>query len=240
MHGGLRRFDDALHGVGVTADRPHLGQSRYLGGHVEELADPAGRRGVHDHRVVVEPAAAPAPGGLHGLAGQQHVPQARGDRGGEVDHAQAGQGGPGVPEVVEHLQVLDQGRLGIGRQRVDLPAGQGRRGRGHRDPPLRVGQRRGVEEPGDALASLDFHEQHPAAAGRERDGQCPGYRRLACPALAGDDVQPDAFPIRVPRPHPKQAIVARPPHPPRGQPGGSGLAGSGGSGPFTGGRPVCH
>ena len=124
----------------------------------------------------------------------------------------AGERGPGVPDVVEHPQVLDQGRLRIGGERVDLTAGQGGRGRGDRDPPLRVRQRRGVEEAGDALAPLDLHEQHPAAAGRKRDGQCPGYRRLARPALAGDDVQPDTFPVRVPRPHSKQAIVARRPH----------------------------
>ena len=52
VHGGLRRADHLLHGVGVAADRPDPGQAGYLGGHVEEPADPAGRRRVHDDRVV--------------------------------------------------------------------------------------------------------------------------------------------------------------------------------------------
>ena len=66
-----------------------------------------------------------------------------------------------------------------------------------RDPPLGVGQRRDVEELGDALPPLDFHEQDLPAARRQREGQGPGDRGLAGAPLPGHDVEPHAVPVGV-------------------------------------------
>src|SRR5205814_8949414 len=96
--------------------RTNLGQPGDLGADVEETADPAGRRRVHHHRVVhvgVVAAAGPAPGRLGRLAGDQHVGQARGDGGGEVDHAEPGQRLPGAAQVVEHLEIVEQRALRV-------------------------------------------------------------------------------------------------------------------------------
>jgi len=168
---------------------------------VATLRKRPGRRCVHDHGVVDVVPAGPAAGRLNGLAGQQHVAQPRRDRGDEVDEAEPGQGPPGVPEVVEHLQVLDERRFGIGGERVDVPARLGRRTGGHRDLALLVRQRRAVEQLGDALTALHLHEQYPPASGCESQGQRGRHRGLAGTALAGDHVQPHALPVGVPSPH---------------------------------------
>ena len=60
-----------------------------------------------------------------------------------------------------------------------------------RHPPLLVGQRRGVEQLGDALAALRLDQQHRAAVGGQGEGQRAGDRRLAGSALAGHHVQTD-------------------------------------------------
>ena len=73
---------------------------------------------------------------------------------------------------------------------------------------LLVGQRRAVKDLGDPLPSLDLDEQDPLPARGEREGQRGGDRRLARSALAGDDVQPHALPVRVPRTHVMEAIRA--------------------------------
>ena len=210
VHRGLRRADHPLHGVGVGPDRPHLGQPGHLGRDIEETADPPGRRGIHHHRVVDVDPTGPPPGGLGGLAGQQHVPQPRRDRGREVDDAEPGQGPARVPQVVEHLQVLDERRFGVGGQRVDVTAGHRRGPRRHRHLALSVGQRRAVEQLGDALPALHLHEQDPAPGRGQSKGQRAGHRRLAGAALAGDDVQPHAFPVGIASPHRHQAILAHP------------------------------
>ena len=49
---------------------------------------------------------------------------------------------------------------------------------------------------GDALPALDLDQQHPPAAGRQRERQRRGDGGLAGAALAGDDVQPHARPSR--------------------------------------------
>ncbi len=202
VHDGLRRADDLLHGVGVPADRPDPGQVGYLAGDVQEPADPAGRRGVH-HDGVVDAAALVvlAPDGLGGLAGEQHVAQAGRDGGGEVHHAELGQRGARVAQAVEHLEVLDQGRLGVGHQGEDVAALVSLRAEADRDPALGVGQRRHVEQLGDALTALDLHEQHLPAIGGEGQGQRAGHGGLARAALAGDHVQPYAVPVGVTRSH---------------------------------------
>ena len=60
-------------------------------------------------------------------------------------------------------------------------------GDGH--PALLVGQRRGVEQLGDALPALGLDQQHRAAVGGQGEGERGGDGGLAGPALAGDDVQ---------------------------------------------------
>jgi len=80
-----------------------------------------------------------------------------------TDDAEPGQGAAGVPEVVVHLQVVDERRFRVRGQGVDVaPRGHRRAGR-HRHLALLIGQRRAVEQLGDALAALHLHEQDPAA-----------------------------------------------------------------------------
>ena len=195
---GFRRADDFLHRVGVPANRPDPGQVGYLAGDVQEPGDPAGRRGVH-HDGVVDAAALVllTPDRLGGLAGKEHVTQARRDGGGEIHHAELGQGGTRMPQAIEHLEVFDQGRLGVGDQGEDVAALMSLRAEADGDPALGVGQRRHVEKLGDPLTALDLDEQHLPVIGREGKGQRPGHGGLARAALAGDHVQPHAVPVAV-------------------------------------------
>ena len=91
-------------------------------------------------------------------------------------------GRPG--EGVEHVEVVEEGLLDVDRQGLHLavPAAHGH-------PPLLVGQGRGVEQLGDPLPALRLDQQHRAAAGGQGEREGAGDRRLAGPALAGDDVQ---------------------------------------------------
>jgi hypothetical protein len=140
----LRRPDHILHGVRVPADRPHPGQPGHLGGDIQEPADAARRRRVHDYRVVsaaAGPLSVLAPDRLGGLASEQHVPQAGRDGGGEVHHAELRQRGARVPHAVEHLEIFDQRRFGIGDERehvTALAALPGRAARRDGDPPLGI------------------------------------------------------------------------------------------------------
>src|SRR4029077_6760232 len=87
-------------------------------------------------------------------------------------------------EVVKHVEVFEEGRLGVDGQRVDLTATVG-----GGDLHLRVGQRRDVEQLRNALAPFDFHQQHLAATGGQGQRQRGRDSRLAGSALAGDEVQ---------------------------------------------------
>jgi len=149
------RAQQVHHAVRLLPHRPHASEPGDLAVDVEEPRDPAGRRGVEHDRVVEPAAAAPLPGRcLHDLAGEQHIAQTRGDRRREVDCAELLQRRARAAQVVEHLEVLQQRRLGIHRKRIDLAAADP-----GRDPPLLVGQRRGVEQLCDALAALDLRQQ---------------------------------------------------------------------------------
>ena len=130
-----RRAQQLHHRVGLRLDRPDLGEAGDLGVDLEELADAAGGRGVEDHGVVRDrsvPVRA-ALDGLVDLAGEQDVADAGGDGGGEVDHAELVERLPGAAELVEHREVLQQRRLRVDVQRVDLPGAAGRVGRTLRD-----------------------------------------------------------------------------------------------------------
>ena len=154
---------------------------------VEEADDAARRRGVEDDGVVDRPPGAVLAGdALLGLAREQDVAQPRGQRGGELDGPHAAQRPAGDAEPVEHLQVLQQRRLGIDGQRAHL-ASAGRDG----DLPLLVGQGRGVEHLRDALPALHLDQQRPAAAGGQRQRQRRGRGRLPGAALARHDVEAD-------------------------------------------------
>ena len=81
-------------------------------GHVEEAGDPSGRRGVDDDGVVGGALLAIHPDRrLLDLAGQEHIPQTRGDRGGEFDCSDPAHGASGDAQVVEHFEVFQEGRL---------------------------------------------------------------------------------------------------------------------------------
>ena len=144
-----------------------------------------GRRGVDDDGVVDRLLALLGAGhDLLDLAGEQHVAQARRDRRRELDRADAAHRPAGQAEVVEHVEVFEERRLGVDRQRVDLAAAVG-----GGDLDLLVGQRRHVEELRNALAPFDFHQQHLAATGGQRQRQRGRDGRLAGAAFAGDEVQ---------------------------------------------------
>ena len=173
------------HAFGLTVHRTALGQVGDGLGDVEEAGDPPGRRGVDHDGVVCRLLALLGPrDDLPDLAREQHVPQARRDRRRELDRTDAVHRPPGDAEVVEHVEVLQERGLGVDGQRVDLAAALGRR-----DLDLLVRQRRHVEELRDALAALDFDQQHLAAARGERQCQRRRDRRLSGAALAGHEVQ---------------------------------------------------
>jgi hypothetical protein len=173
-------------------DRAGARERAHRLGDVEELHDASRRRRVEHDGVVERHTASPAavladgaPDALLDLPGQQHVTEARRQRGRELDRAHPPQRPAGEAEVVEHLEVLEQGRLGVHRQPADLAAvgGDG-------DALLGVRQRRGVEDLGDALPALHLDEQGATPARGEREGQCGGERRLARAALAAHHVEP--------------------------------------------------
>jgi hypothetical protein len=118
------------------------------------------------------------------LPGDQHVAKAGRDGRGEVDRAHLAQRPAGPPQVVEHVQVVEEGLLDVHGQGFHLAAAAGD---GH--PALLVGQRRGVEELGDALPALGLDEQDGTPVRGQGEGQGGGDGGLAGPALAGDDVQ---------------------------------------------------
>jgi hypothetical protein len=153
---------------------------------IEKLGDPAGGRGVEHHRVIrIGPPLHTPPDRLVHLAGQQHVAQAGGDRGGEVDGAEPVQRLPGQAEMVEGVQVFQQCVLGIDRQTEHAAAG-----RGPADPALLVpGQIRHLEQLGDPVAPFHLAQQDAATAGGQGTGQRGSDRGLPGAAFAADDVQ---------------------------------------------------
>ncbi len=194
MFYGMRRAGRALTKLGVvdfaTTIAPGLRDVLVTGKTSEAVRrrDPATGRRVYDAVVLDAP-----PHRLAGLAGHQHVPQAGGDGGGEVDHADPVERLAHALEAVEHLEVLEQGLLRIDRQGVHLsPA------RRDGDLPFRVGKLREIEDLGDALAPLDLDQQDLPPARGEGERERRGHRRLPGAALTGDDVQPHALPVGVP------------------------------------------
>ena len=136
VHRGLRRAQHRASPRRPGLDRPDPGQPGHLGVDVEEAGDPAGRRRVHHHRVVVDTRRAAAgralsvrPHRLVGLAGQQHVAHARGDGGGEVDRAEAAQRARRPGRACRTCRGIEQRLLGVDGQRVDLAAARGDRDR---------------------------------------------------------------------------------------------------------------
>src|ERR1700727_1981320 len=85
------------------------------------------------------------------------VAQARCDRRGDLDRADAAHRASGQAEVVEHVEVFQERGLDVDRQGVDLAAPFG-----GRDLDLFVGQRWNVEELRNPLAPLDFDEKNLA------------------------------------------------------------------------------
>lgn len=186
MDRGLGGLQHPHHGLGLIVYRAYPGQPRHLVVHVEEAGDAAGRRGVHDHVVVDEPVLLVlAAHRLAGLAGQQDVPDAGRDRGGEVDRAELLERPARAAELVEHLEVVEEGALGVDREGVHLPAA-----RCDGDLALLVGEGFRLEELGDALSALDLDEEGAPALGREGEREGGGDRGLTGTALAADDLEP--------------------------------------------------
>src|SRR5665811_132123 len=195
----LRRRQHRCDRVGLRADRADPREVGNLVVDIEESCNAAGGRGVQDDGVVgprctrtlgfVLPVASDR---LVDLADQQNVPDAWRDRGGEVDGAELLQQPAGTAELVVHVEVLQQGCLGVDREPEDLAAL-----RRVRDACLDRGQWGDVEGLADALASFDLGQQHPPSLARERQGQRCGDGCLACAALARDDVQSYAVPVGV-------------------------------------------
>src|SRR5690606_25641393 len=174
------------HGLRLIVYRPDLGEPGDLVVDVEEAGDAPGRRGVHHHVVVDEPPAAVlAPHRLARLAGQQDVPHAGRDGGGEVDRPEFLQGSAGAAHLVEHLEVVQKGAFRIDGEGVHLPA-PGCDG----DLPLLVRQRVRLEELCDALAALDLDEKRPLPLRGQGQREGRGHRGLAGTALAADDLEP--------------------------------------------------
>jgi len=178
-----------------------LGQVCDLVVDVEEAHHPAGRWGVQDDGVVrgcdagpLCPVVLAPPNRLIDLAGEQDVAHAGRDCGGEVDGAEPLQHPARATELVVHLEVFQQGGLGIHREPEDLSAVGS-----VSDADLRRGQRGDVEGLADALASLDLGQQHPPALPGQGQGQGGCHGCLAGAALAGDDVQSHAVPVGVAR-----------------------------------------
>jgi hypothetical protein len=176
----------------LVANGAHLGEARHLVVHVEEPCDAAGRRGIENDRVVDRALAALlAPAGcLVDLSGQQHVSQPGRDRRREVDGTELVQDPSGTTELVEHVEVVEQRGSRLDGEGEHLAAVGP-----DRDRPLGIGQRRDVEDLGDALAVLDLAQQHAPALAGERERERAGDGGLAGSALAGDDVQPDALEV---------------------------------------------
>ena len=187
VDGGLRRAQHRHDAVALGLDRARAGQLAHLAGDPEEAGDPPGRRSVDDDGVVDRPAVVPAGHRFLDLAGEQHVADAGSDRRGEVDGAHLAQRPAGPAQVVEQVEVLEEGLLEVDRQRLDLPAAAG-----DGDAALLVGQRGRVEQLGDALPALGLDQQDRAAVGGQREGQGGGDRGLAGTALAGHHVQAHA------------------------------------------------
>ena len=173
-------------GVGLAADRSHLGQIGHCFVHVEELGDPPGRwRIQHDRVVGAGPVLDQPARDLVDLAGEQDVLQPWCDRGREVDHAEPVQRLAGDAEVVVGLQILHQRVVRIHRQAMYGAAG------GCLDQPTFAGiaERIDVEQLGDPLAPFHLAQQHPPTPSGKGTGQRAGNRGLAGAALATDDVQ---------------------------------------------------
>jgi hypothetical protein len=86
--------------------------------------------------------------------------------------------------VVEHVEIFEEGLLGVDGQRTHLAAA------GHLgDPQLLVGQRLGLEELGDALPALHLDQQRAPPVRGQAQGQGRGDAGLAGAALAGHHMQ---------------------------------------------------
>ena len=195
VHDGLLGLEQAGDRAGLRGDRPDAGEVGDLGVDREEAADASRRRRVQDDAVVdrggvaLVLAVAAAPVGLVDLADEQDVPDAGRDGRREVDGAELLEELARASELVEQLEVLQQGGLGLDRQADDLAAP-----RQPHDAGL-VGAERGhVEGLADALAALDLGQQHVGRCRREGECDRRGDRGLARAALAGDDVQPRSRP----------------------------------------------
>lgn len=95
------------------------------------------------------------------LSDDEDVADSRGDRGGEVDGPELLEELARAAELVEQLQVLEEGGLGVDREPDDLAARLGAH-----DPGLLGAQWGDVEGLADALATFHLSEEHPRGRSR--------------------------------------------------------------------------
>ena len=187
VHRGHRRAQQRGHALALGLDRAHLGQPGGLRGHVEEPADPAGRRRVQHHRVV-RPGGRPTVRVVASLTLPVSSTSRRPGRdgGGEVDRAELAQRPAGRAQLVEHVQVLQQRLLGVHRERAHLAAA----GRGRRCAAPRTAAGRGRTA---GRCPAGPRPRPAACAGRRAasaSASAAATRGLAGAALAGHHVQP--------------------------------------------------
>ncbi len=179
--------------AGLVVDRTDPGEVGDLGVDREEAADPSRRRRIHDQgvvgpRTVSLVLAVPAsPIGFVDLPDDQDVAHPRRDGGGEVDGAELLEELAGPAELVEHLKVLEQGRLGVDGQADDHATAR-RLG----DPGLLGAEWGHLEGLADPLTALDLGEQHRVGFSGQGKSEGGGHRRLAGATLSGHDVQSGA------------------------------------------------
>ena len=126
-----------------------------------------------------------AGGRLLDLAGEQHVAQAGGDGGGEVDGAELAQRPAGRAQLVEHVQVFEERLLGVHRQGAHLAAA-GRRRRSCRSSYGSGSMPNSWAMPCRPSTSTSRVRRPPAASAERQRGRHAG---LAGAALAGHHVQ---------------------------------------------------
>ena len=192
MHCRLRRPDQPHDRFGLPIHRPHSRKTGDFAVDVEKSRDATGRWRIHDDGVVDVLVTRTSSGRFISLAGEQHVAHTRRDCGGELDATQSAQPAPGRPEVVVHVEVLDQRLFWIDGQGVDDAAV-----RRSCDAAFGIGQWWAVEQTSQTLTTFTFDEQGASSAGCKRQRQRRRHGGLARAALAGHDMQADAVPVGI-------------------------------------------
>ena len=145
----------------------------------EEAGDPPGRWGVEHDRVVGERAVTAACAGVRPTASYTLPMSSTSRTPGAIVVAKSMtphllEGAPGSAELVERLEVLEQGCLGVDGQAPQLPTR-----RVVHEAALLDAERGDLEGLADALAALDLDEQDPTALAGQGETE-RSWRRSSC------------------------------------------------------------